>query len=196
MQPYKKLFTYWFSILIYDLTVEFCNAFIVSYIGNLSNVSQRAYARRLADQMVGAARSGKQNIVEGSDTLTVSLKSAIKLTGVAKASFEELIGDLEDFLRQRKLNQFEKNDARINSWRAQSSRIVKDLSILRNLSNLGSLQLPASPEEAANLLLTLCHQETYLLYRQIEALKNKHMKEGGLTEELYRKRTSYRKSLK
>lgn len=196
MQPYKKLFTYWYSVLIYDLTVEFCNSFILSNLDNLSSLSQRAYARRLADQMVGAARSGKQNIIEGSEAMQTSLKSCIKLTGVAKASFEELIGDLEDFLRQRKLPQWEKGDSRVVLFRSKASKLVKDLSNLDNLRNLGNLRLPASPEEAANLLLTLCHQETYLLYRQVEALKNKHMKEGGLTEALYRKRTTYHKNLK
>lgn len=183
MQPYKKLFTYWFSIFIYDFTVEFCKKWIVSW--------------KLKEQMEGAARSGKQNIVEGSEAMQVSIKSGIKLTGVAKASFEELIGDYEDFLRQRKLMQWEKNDARIIKWRAQYARFVKDLSNLGNLSNLrGQLVLPIDPKEAANLLLTLCHQETYLLYRQVESLKDKHMKEGGLTEELYRKRIKYRKNPK
>lgn len=146
--------------------------------------------------MEGAARSGKQNIVEGSDAMTTSLKSGIKLTGVAKASFEELIGDLEDFLRQRKLQQWDKRDERIVQFRAKSANLVKDLSNIGNLKVLSDLALPQYPEKAANLLLTLCHQETYLLHRQIEALKNKHMKEGGLTEELYRKRTEYRKNPK
>lgn len=196
MQPYKKLFTYWFSVLIYDRAVEFCDRFILGNLSNLSTLSQRAYARRLADQSVGAARSGKQNIVEGSDGMEVSIKTGIKLTGVAKASIEELIGDLEDFLRQRGLSQWSKDDPRVVSWRAQSSRLVRNLSNLGDLSLLGQLPLPSDPEEAANFLLTLGHQATYLLHRQIESLKAKHMKEGGLTESLYRNRVAFRKTLK
>ena len=179
MQAYKELYTYWFAVLIYDLTVDFCGRYIRSY--------------KLQEQMTGAARSGKQNIVEGSDLIQTSLKSTIKLTGVAKGSFEELIGDCEDFLRQRKLNQWGKDDRRVVVIRSKSSEIVRDLS---DLGFLGGKQkqfnLVGNEEEDTNLLLTLCHQETYLLYRQIEALLRKHEEEGGLTEKLYQKRKKYR----
>jgi len=184
MQPYKKLYTFWFSVLIYDRTVEFCDKWIKSW--------------KLKEQMNGAARSGKQNIVEGSDNLTTSIKVAIKLTGIAKSSIEELIGDLEDFLRQRGLAQWGKEDQRVLGLRARSAKLVRNLSNLRSLEEtalarlLGELPLPAETEEAVNFLLTLCHQATYLLNRQVEALKLKHQKEGGLTEELYRKRKEYR----
>lgn len=150
--------------------------------------------------MEGAARSGKQNIVEGSDNLTTSIKVAIKLTGIAKSSLEELIGDLEDFLRQRELAQWEKDDPRIRILRVRSAKLVKNLSNPRDLrevaSQLQELSLPAEAEDAANFLLTLCHQATFLLNRQVESLKAKHQKKGGLTEELYRKRIEYRKKLK
>jgi len=178
MQPYKKLFTFWFSVLIYDRTVEFCERWIKSW--------------KLKEQMEGAARSGKQNIVEGSDNLTTSLKVCIKLTGIAKSSIEELIGDLEDFLRQRDLSQWNKNDSRVRALRAQSAKLVRSLAVERNLSHLRNLRLPAEPEDAANFLLTLSHQATFLLNRQVEALKRKHEHEGGLTEELYRKRIEFR----
>jgi len=182
MQPYKKLYTFWFSVIIYDRNVEFCDKWIKSW--------------KLKEQMNGAARSGKQNIVEGSDNLTTSLKVAIKLTGIAKSSIEELIGDLEDFLRQRNLPQWDKNDPRVLEIRAQSARVVRSLSNLRILgeeaSLLRELPLPAEAEEAGNFLLTLCHQATFLLNRQVESLKAKHAREGGLTEELYRKRREFR----
>ena len=182
MQPYKKLFTFWFSALIYDRTAEFCEKWIKSW--------------KLKEQMEGAARSGKQNIVEGSDNLTTSLKVCIKLTGIAKSSIEELIGDLEDFLRQRGLPQWEKNDSRVRSLRARSATLVRNLSHLRDLSLLRQLSLPQKEEDAANFLLTLCHQATFLLNRQVEALKTKHEREGGLTEELYRKRIEFRQNPK
>ena len=180
MQPYKKLFTYWFSVIIYDRTVEFCEREIRSW--------------KLKEQMNGAARSGKQKIVEGSDNLTTSLKLCIGLTGVAKSSLEELIGDLEDFLRQRNLKQWNKNDPRVIELRSQSAGLVRSLSNSGNLEALKTLPLPHQPEDAANFLLTLCHQATYLLNNQVAALKKKHAREGGLTEELYRKRMAYRKS--
>jgi four helix bundle suffix protein len=178
MQPYKKLFTYWFSVIIYDRTCEFCELWIKSW--------------KLKEQMNGAARSGKQNIVEGSDNLTTSIKVAIKLTGIAKSSLEELIGDLEDFLRQRKLPQWGKTDPRVILLRTRSATTIKNLSISRDLIHLEKLTLPEQQEEAANFLLTLCHQATFLLNRQVESLKQKHMREGGLTEELYRKRKEHR----
>ncbi len=119
MQPYKKLFTFWFSVLIYDRTVEFCKRWIKSW--------------KLKEQMEGAARSAKQNIVEGSDNLTTSLKVCIKLTGIAKSSIEELIGDLEDFLRQRGFSQWGKTDSRVAVWRSQSAKLVRSLAVERNL---------------------------------------------------------------
>jgi len=77
--------------------------------------------------------------------------------------------------------------------RRQYAAAARSLSEKRNSSILSNLSLPQKEEEAANQLLTLCHQATYLLYRQIEALKRKHEQEGGLTEELYRKRRDFRK---
>jgi len=188
MQSYKKLFTYWFALIIYDLTVDFTNRNIKSF--------------KLKEQMDGAARSGKQNIVEGSEGMQTSLKSAIKLTGVAKASFEELIGDLEDFLRQRELERWSKNDQHVLEFRGKSAKLIKrlvssykDEALVRNISNLGSLRKLfefSNLEEEANLLLTLCHQETFLLNRQVLSLEKKHSEEGGLTEKLYQARKSYR----
>ncbi len=180
-QPYKKLFTYWYSLIIYDLEVEFSKKYISGW--------------KLREQMDGAARSGKQNIVEGSDSLKTSLKTGIKLTNVAKASIEELIGDLEDFLRQRKLQMWDKNDTRVLILREKYSKLVS------NLSNLGSIgnekwELPNDPEEAANLLLTLCHIATYLLNKQVDALERKHITEGGYTEKLYEQRQNYRNTHK
>jgi restriction system protein len=178
MQPYKKLLTYWFSVIIYDHTVEFCERWIKSW--------------KLKEQMTGAARSGKQNIVEGSDDMGISLKVAIKLTGIAKGSLEELIGDLEDFLRQRNLEQWNKTDRRTIIAREKASQLIRDLSNLRDLKILKEVRLSDDPEKATNWLLTLCHQATYLLHRQVEALKKKHKEEGGFTEQLYNERKKHR----
>ncbi len=187
MQPYKKLYTYWYAVVIYDLTVKFTKKWIRSY--------------KLSDQMDGAVRSGKQNIVEGSDALKVSLKSGIKLSGVAKSSFEELLGDLEDFLRQRDLEVWGLEDVRITKIRDFNSKQIRNLSNLYQAHKivkaeehniLKKYKLPENPEVATNLLLTLCHQATFLLDRQIQGLMIKHEIEGGLTEKLYNKRKDYR----
>lgn len=120
---------------------------------------------RTCDQMDQAARSGKQNIAEGY-TMS-SLESYIKLLGVADGSFKELSADYEDFLRIRKLQIWDKNYP----------------------------NLPNNPEEAANMLLTFCQMETFLLKRQIDALTEKFVKEGGFRENLFKKRMDYRKKL-
>lgn len=103
MQPYKKLFTYWYALIIYDLTVEFCRRWIRSW--------------KLKEQIEGATRSGKQNIVEGSEALKTSLKMGIKLINTARISLEEALADFEDFLRQRGLTQWDKDDPRTREYR-------------------------------------------------------------------------------
>ncbi len=142
--------------------------------------------------MTGAARSGKQNIVEGTDDMSTSIKIAIKLTGTSKGSLEELIGDLEDFLRQRDLEEWRKDDPRVLRFRKIAGETVKKLSETRDVRYVKALKFPNRPEVAANWLLTLCHQATFLLHRQIKALERKHQQEGGYTENLYKKRVKYR----
>lgn len=172
---YKYLLTYRYAEIIHDLTVEFCQKYI-------------DFRSRTKDQMVQAARSGKQNIVEAVGQSQTSKKGEIKLLGVANASFSELLTDYEDFLRQRKLEIWEKNHPKVLSLRAIGYR----LSNLSNLSDLGNLKerpiLPKNPQDAANFLLTLCHLETYLLDKQIQSLERKFIQEGGFTENLFKKR--------
>lgn len=166
MEGYKRLASYILATVINDLTVQF----IDHWIDRKS---------RTIDQMTQAARSGKQNIAEG---YTVqSLESYIKLVGVAEGSMKELACDYEDFLRQRNLLTWDKNDPRIRVFRA--FRAVWVSSNNPNIPNL-----PNNPEEAANMLLTFCQMETFLLKKQIEALKEKFIKEGGFRENLFRKR--------
>lgn len=191
-QSYKDLYTYRFSLIIYDLTVEFCRRWILDphIKGNIGYAPDK----RLADQMVQAARSGKQNIAEGSADMKTSLKMAIKLTNVASASLEELIEDYEDFLRVRGLHVWSKNDSRTLYWRDKTASFVKNLSNLGDLSILSLLPLPREPEIAANLMLTLGHQATFLLSRQVAAMEQKHIREGGYTEKLYNQRVNYRRN--
>ena len=194
MNKVRYLLTYRYAEIIHDLTVAFTKAYLLGYLStlrNLSNLGQKADYRQ-ADQMNQAARSGKQNIVEGVGQSQTSKSGEIKLLGVAKASFEELLSDYEDFLRQNKLEIYSKNDSRVTAFRKKAYQ----LSHLSNLGDLGNLKekpkLLGNPQDDANFLLTLCHQETYLLDRQIIAAMGKFAKEGGVREELFTARKKYR----
>lgn len=170
MEGYKRLASYILATVINDLTVQFIDRWIDR-------------KSRTVDQMTQAARSGKQNIAEG---YTVqSLESYIKLVGVAEGSIKELAADYEDFLRQRGLITWDKNDSRI--------RVFRDFRAVWISSNIPNTpNLPTTPEEAANMLLTFCQMETYLLKKQIEALKQKFIKEGGFRENLFKTRLQNR----
>ncbi len=186
---YKYLLTYRYSEIIADLTVEFTKRFV---LGSLSNLGYKP-DYRTADQMNQAARSGKQNIIEGVGQGRTSKKGEIKLLGVEEASLEELLADYEDFLRQRDLKIWPKTDPRITNFR----KIAFRLTSLSNLSDLGYLKekpvLPKNSEIAANFLLTLCHQATFLLDRQIDKMEEKFIQEGGYSENLFRKRLEDKK---
>lgn len=179
MNPVKHLLTYRYAEIIHDLTVEFVKKYI-------------DYKSRTRDQMEQAARSGKQNIVEGVSQVA-SLKGQIKLLGVSLASFEELTADFEDYLRQHNLEIYPKANPRITKFR----EIAYRLSNLRNLSDLGNLlekpTLPGNPTDDANYLLTLCHIVTYLLSKQTKAAEAKFISEGGYTENLFHKRLKHLK---
>ena len=194
MNKVKYLLTYRYAEIIHDLTIKFTKAYLLGHLStlrNFSNLSQKADYRQ-ADQMNQAARSGKQNIVEGVGQSQTSKSGEIKLLGVSKASFEELLFDYEDFLRQNNLEIYAKGDPRITKFR----QIAFRLSNLSNLSDLGNLKekpkLPGNPQDDANFLLTLCHQETYLLDKQIKATETKFIREGGLNEKLFTARKKYR----
>jgi len=179
LPKHKYLLTYRFAEVIQDLTAEFCLSHL-SDLGHLGVIP----TRRTIEQMTQAARSGKQNIVEGVGQSRTSKKGEIKLLGVALASFEELIADLEDFLRQRGLPIWPKDDPRVKQFRQLGIEATR-------LRSPRLLRLPRDKTEAANLLLTLCHQETYLLDRQIKALEEKFVHEGGFTENLFKKRLGH-----
>lgn len=193
MNKVKYLLTYRYSEIVHDLTVEFCRQYVLSGLSNLRGLSgDRRPDYRSADQMNQAARSGKQNIVEGVNKSTTSNQGVIKLLGIARASIEELISDYEDFLRQRGFRIFPKTDKQITEFR----KIGYRLSDLRNLSDLGELKekpkLFGEPEKDANFLLTLCHLLSFLLDKQIKSTEEKFVKEGGYSECLARKRRAYR----
>lgn len=174
---YEYLVAYKITVPIYDLTVQFCNRYI-------------SRGSRTHDQMVQSARSGMQNILEGHKQQ--GLKGYIKLTGVARGSLEELLKDYLSYARQYGLKVWprEKSIREIGEIRG-IWEVVRKNPTLPDSPSFPSL--PYSPEKAVNLMITLIKQANYLIDKLIVSLKDKHMKEGGLTEELYKKRIEYRK---
>ena len=187
---YAKLVTYKLGNLIYDATTAFCDRYI--------NIKDRTH-----DQMVQAARSGVINIMEGSEASATSKKSELKLTNVAKASQEELLGDYMAFLRQRNLpiwsaDSVEAKTVRntrpgtLAQLRQLMGNMVSDKSDRSDRSDKSDKTL-LKQEVAANTMICLINQETYLLGRQITKLAMNFKENGGFTERLYRVRSENRK---
>ena len=170
---YRDLKCFQVSEVVYDATVKFCNRFI--------NPRSRTH-----DQMVQAARSGRQNIAEGSQVSAVSRKSELKLVGVARASLEELLLDFEDFLRQRGLKPWSLDDP--------IAQVVRHLAYAKDKSYASySTYVEQAPAEvAANTVLCLIYQARYLLDQHLERLGQEFLTEGGFTESLYRARKQAR----
>ena len=198
---YRKLKSFQVAQLAYDVTVRFCDRYI----------SPRS---RTHDQMVQAARSGVQNIAEGSQASGTSKKTELKLTNVARASLEELRLDYEDYLRQRGLAQWPREDARraeliaarpataddVAAWakavHAEGGRCGPGGRGKAGPKSTASTQSTVStfPEIAANGALALLAVACALLDRQIAALEKSFVEEGGFTERLYRVRSARRNS--
>ena len=168
---YRDLQSYKQAEIIYDFTVEFVKLYIPP-------------TSRTRDQMEQAARSGKQNIVEGSSNRT-SEKSELKLLGVARASFQELLEDYEDFLRQRNLEKWNKDDQRAKEVRASAYKPHKSYTTYKSYMS--------DPEEAANAVICLINQGNFLLDRQSKAAEKQFIEEGGYTENLRKKRNEVQK---
>ena len=171
---YRKLKSYQMAEIVYDATVVFCDRWI----------SRRSCTH---DQMVQAARSGKQNIAEGSMASGTSRKFELKLVGVARASLEELLLDYEDFLRQRGLAIWGKNDPRALKIRKLGS------SDNRSYGTYKTYIEEAPAEIVANTLICLIHQANYLLDRQLRRREKQFLEKGGFTEKLYHARQKARK---
>lgn len=195
---YRKLKSFQVAQLVYDVTVRFCDR----YIENRS---------RTRDQMVQAARSGVQNIAEGSQAAGTSKKTELKLTNVARASLEELRLDYEDFLRQRALPLWDRSDPRRESlvacrcttadcvaeWtRQQHGHTGQSGSIGQNRRATATQPTkpatPTYPEISANAALVLIAVACSLLDRQLASLAAAFEHEGGFTERLYRVRKNAR----
>ena len=173
---YRKLVVYQKAESIYDITYHFAHTFLEK-------------GDRTIDQMVQAARSGKQNIAEGSQAATTSRETEIKLYNVAKASLHELLVDYEDYLRVRDLDAWPKDSPKAGKTRAVC-RAHPESDFYRERVKL------RSPETVANIAIILIHQTDYLLMRLIESAKQRFLKEGGIREAMTRARINYRNEKK
>jgi restriction system protein len=169
---YQKLKSFQMSEIVYDATVKFCSRFIDKY-------------SRTTDQMTQAARSGRQNIAEGSMASAVSKETEIKLVGVARASLEELLLDYQDYLRQHGLALWDKDDARATEVRKLGSLADRSYMTYRPY-------FEGSPEIFANAAICLIHQTNYLLDRQLKQLEKAFVKAGGLRERMFKARLNER----
>ncbi len=169
---YKSLICYQKAELIYDITYHFAHTFL-----------QRN--DRTIDQMVQAARSGKQNIVEGYGNSAISAELSIRLYNVAKSSLMELLSDYEDYLRTRKHRIWEEYSDEYKAMRQLGSNSENNAKILEI-----SQSRPA--EVVANMAIILIRQTDYLLYNFIQAASERFSDEGGFSEKMYHHRIAIR----
>ena len=141
---------------------------------------------RTCDQMIQAARSGKQNIIEGCAASTTSAKTEIKLVNVAKASLQELLEDYEDYLKTRNHRQWEENSIELKTMR-ELGRQHNDADFYMQLAQT------RPPETIANMCIVLIKQTDYLLFRQLQHLSKDFMENGGFNERMYRMRSAKKK---
>ena len=205
---YRKLKSFQVSQLVYDVTVRFCDRYI----------EKRS---RTHDQMVQAARSGVQNIAEGSQASGTSKKTELKLTNVARASLEELRLDYEDFLRQRGLEEWAPEHPALKRFKARRCATLEQVRAWvkderrgqtrtdTDRQGRGKSAKPSAPASVrvserpgksvsssqlvANAALSLLNLACYLLDRQLAAQEKAFVEEGGFTERLYRVRSERRR---
>ena len=169
---YRKLLSYQKAEVIYEITFYFCSTYLQK-------------GDRTVDQMVQAARSGKQNIIEGSAASATSAKTEIKLVNVAKASLQELMEDYIDYLRTRGHRQWEEGSVELETMR-QLGREHSDAEYFMKLCS------SRPPETIANMAIVLIKQADYLLFKQLERLEKDFVDQGGFSERMMRVRKEKR----
>jgi four helix bundle suffix protein len=186
---YRKTASFQTATLIYDATYWFCEKFLDA-------------RSRTVDQMVQAARSGRQNIAEGSRASATSSQTELRLVNVARASLEELLLDYEDYLRHRRLPQWLPDGPEASEVRAVPRTFRKDPSDQTDLTDLSDNERwalyarwldHADPAIRANATICLIHQANFLLDRQIAALEAAFVQDGGYSEQLATERLRHRK---
>jgi four helix bundle suffix protein len=172
---YRNFLSFQKAEVVYDITFRFTRKFL-------------SKGDRTVDQMVQSARSGKQNILEGSKAAPGSTETEIKLTNVARASFEELLEDYRDFLRSRDLRLWEKDSKEARYVRKMGARPDQTFEMYREFVET------RSAEVVANIAICLIHQANYLLDRQLARLQKDFVEKGGIRERMTRIRLAHRKN--
>lgn len=174
-RDYRKLLSYRKAEIVYDITYRFCHKFLFK-------------SDRTIDQMVQAARSGKQNIIEGSKAGLTSREMEVKLTNVARASLEELLADYRDFLRVRDMPLWGKDSKEARYVRRLGSRTATD----ETFETYRHFVETRPAETVVNIAICLIHQANYLLDQQVLRLEQEFLEKGGLREAMTRARVSKR----
>ena len=170
---YQTLLSFQKAEVVYDITFRFAHKFL-------------SRADRTIDQMIQSARSGKQNILEGSKAATTSKETEIKLTNVGRASLEELLADYRDYLRVRDLSQWPKDSKEALYVRGLGRQTPQSFEIYREF-------VETRPAEViANIAICLIHQTNYLLDQQLKTLEKEFVEQGGLRERMTKARLNYR----
>ena len=169
---YQELLSYKKSAIVYSATVKFCERFI--------SIKDRTY-----DQMVQAARSGKQNIIEGSEAAPTSSETEIKLLNVARASLKELQADYEDYLRARKIAMWDEQHPRYEGLRTFCRETNDSEAYMAQVEKMND-------EEIANMAITMCHQVDVMMIKYIGVKEREFVENGGIREAMTRARLQYR----
>ena len=170
---WQDLWFYQKSEVLYQMTFVFCERFLPKF------------GDRTVDQMLQAARSGKQNIVEGSEDGKTSTEMELKLLNVARSSIGELRQDYEDFLKSRNLH----------IWNCEDTRFqpMQEFTKVHNtLADYEPFFQKWSAEEMANVGLTLCYQVDTMMNKYMEGLERTFVTQGGIKERMHQARTGYR----
>ena len=170
---YQTLLSFQKAEVVYDITYRFAHKYL-------------SRGDRTVDQMIQSARSGKQNILEGSKAAQTSKEMEIKLTNVGRASLEELLADYRDFLRVRDLAIWDKDSKEARFVRRIGCRTPQTFEIYREFVATRPAQV------VANIALCLIHQTNYLLDQQLKTLEREFTEKGGLRERMTRVRLANR----
>ena len=172
-KPWRDAYYYLKADTLYQMTYSFCQRFLP------------LHGDRTVDQMIQAARSGKQNIIEGTEDGVTSTEMQLKLLNVARSSLQELRADFVDYLRSRNLIVWDKNHERYTSMQA-----------FCRVHNLADDYRPYfnrwSDEEMANIAITLCFMVDSLINKQLKSLEKEFIEQGGIKERMHSARTGYR----
>ncbi len=170
---YQTLLSYQKAEVVYDITYRFAHKYL-------------SRGDRTVDQMIQSARSGKQNVLEGSKAALTSKETELKLTSVGRASLEELLADYRDYLRVRDHVVWEKDSKKALYVRRLGREIPQTFELYREFLET------RPPEVIANIAICLIHQTNYLLDQQLRRLEKDFLEDGGLRERMFKARLDQR----